>query len=145
MTAPHETGEGARRAIQLAMKEAGLTPADVSYVNAHGTSTDLNDRLETLAVKAALGDAAKKVPMSSTKSMIGHLLGASAAVELVVSTLSVARNVVHPTANLENPDPACDLDYIPGAARELPVHNVLSNSFGFGGHNVCLAIGKPRG
>jgi 3-oxoacyl-[acyl-carrier-protein] synthase II len=145
MTAPHETGEGARRAIQLAMKEAGLTPADVSYVNAHGTSTDLNDRLETLAVKAALGDAAKKVPMSSTKSMIGHLLGASAAVELVVSTLSVARNVVHPTANLEHPDPACDLDCIPGAAREIPVRNVLSNSFGFGGHNVCLAIGKLRG
>jgi 3-oxoacyl-[acyl-carrier-protein] synthase II len=144
MTAPHETGEGAHRAILLSLKEANLKPHDVSYVNAHGTSTDLNDRLETMAVKQALGEAARKTPISSTKSMIGHLLGASAAVELVVSTLSVARNIIHPTANLENPDPECDLDYVPGAAREIPVRNVLSNSFGFGGHNVCLAIGKLR-
>lgn len=144
MTAPHESGEGARRAIQAAMREAGLSPAEVSYVNAHGTSTELNDRLETLALKQALGDRARRIPISSTKSMIGHLLGASAAVELVVTSLSVARNVIHPTANLDHPDPECDLDYCAGAARELEVRNALSNSFGFGGHNVCLAIGKVR-
>jgi len=144
ITAPHEDGEGARRAVLAALEEAGSTAADVSYINAHGTSTPLNDKLETLAIKRALGDAAKRIPISSTKSMIGHLLGASAAVELVVTTLSVSRNVVHPTANLETPDPECDLDYCPGAARELPVKLALSNSFGFGGHNVCLAIGKVR-
>jgi 3-oxoacyl-[acyl-carrier-protein] synthase II len=144
MTAPHEEGEGARRAILVALAEAQANPGDVSYINAHGTSTDLNDRLETLAIKRALGDAASKIPISSTKSMIGHLLGSSAAVELVVTALSVARNVIHPTANLENPDPNCDLDYCPGAARELPVRLALSNSFGFGGHNVCLAIGRVR-
>ncbi|MBL8692717.1 MAG: beta-ketoacyl-ACP synthase II [Planctomycetes bacterium] len=144
ITAPHEDGEGARRAVLAALEEASATAADVSYINAHGTSTPLNDKLETLAIKRALGDAAKRIPISSTKSMIGHLLGASAAVELVVTTLSVARNVVHPTANLETPDPECDLDYCPGSARELPVKLALSNSFGFGGHNVCLAIGKVR-
>jgi 3-oxoacyl-[acyl-carrier-protein] synthase II len=144
ITAPHENGEGARRAVLQALQEAGAAPAQVSYINAHGTSTDLNDKLETVALKRALGDSAKKIPISSTKSMIGHLLGASAAVELVVTTVSVARNIVHPTANLENPDPECDLDYIPGKAREIPVQLALSNSFGFGGHNVCLAIGKVR-
>lgn len=145
ITAPHENGEGARKAILLAIAEAGIKPEDISYINAHGTSTPLNDKLETLAIKRALGETlAKKIPISSTKSMIGHLLGASAAVELVVSALSVNRNVVHPTANLENPDPECDLDYCPGAAREFPVRYVISNSFGFGGHNVCIAIGKVR-
>lgn len=144
ITAPHEAGEGARRALLAALKEAGRSPQDVSYINAHGTSTDLNDKLETIAIKKALGEAARKIPISSTKSMIGHLLGASAALELVVTALSVQRNVVHPTANLENPDPECDLDYIPKGAREIRVDFALSNSFGFGGHNVCLAIGKPH-
>lgn len=145
ITAPHENGEGARKAILLALKEAKIAPEEISYINAHGTSTPLNDKLETLAIKRALGETvAKKMNISSTKSMIGHLLGASAAVELVVSAMSVYRNVIHPTANLENPDPECDLDYCPGAARELEVRNVISNSFGFGGHNVCIAIGKVR-
>ncbi len=144
ITAPHEQGDGARRAILAALEEAGSKPEDVSYVNAHGTSTPLNDRLETLALKRALGDAAKKVAISSTKSMIGHLLGASAAVELVVTALTVSRNVIHPTANLETPDAECDLDYCPGSAREMEVRLALSNSFGFGGHNVCLAIGRVR-
>ncbi|MBI3817762.1 MAG: beta-ketoacyl-ACP synthase II [Planctomycetes bacterium] len=143
ITAPHENGEGARKAILAAIQEANIRADQISYINAHGTSTPLNDKLETIAIKRALGeDLARRIPISSTKSMIGHLLGASAAVELVVSALSVKKNVIHPTANLENPDPLCDLDYCPGAAREIPVHYVISNSFGFGGHNVCLAIGK---
>lgn len=145
ITAPHENGEGARKAILQALQEAKLTPGDISYINAHGTSTPLNDKLETIAIKRSLGEsAARRIPISSTKSMIGHLLGASAAVEFVVCALSISRNVIHPTANLENPDPECDLDYTPKSARELPVVNVISNSFGFGGHNVCLAVGKLR-
>ncbi|HKE01365.1 MAG TPA: beta-ketoacyl-ACP synthase II [Planctomycetota bacterium] len=144
ITAPDENGDGARRAMLAALQEANARPESVDYVNAHGTSTPLNDRLETVAIKRALGEHAKKIPVSSTKSMIGHLLGASAAVELVVTALSTQRNVVHPTANLVEPDPECDLDYVPGAAREVPVRLAISNSFGFGGHNVCLAIGKLR-
>ncbi|MFN0205393.1 MAG: beta-ketoacyl-ACP synthase II [Planctomycetota bacterium] len=145
ITAPHENGEGARRAILQALKEAGANASDISYINAHGTSTGLNDKLESLAIKRALGeDIAKKIPISSTKSMIGHLLGASAALELIVSCLSIQRNVVHGTANLENPDPECDLDYCPNGAREFPVKLILSNSFGFGGHNVSIAAGKLR-
>jgi 3-oxoacyl-[acyl-carrier-protein] synthase II len=143
ITAPHENGEGARRAIQLALNEARRNPEDISYINAHGTSTPLNDRLETLAIKRALGsDVARRIPISSTKSMIGHLLGASAALELIVTTLSVQRNVVHGTANLETPDPECDLDYCPKGPREFPVQFAISNSLGFGGHNVCIGIGK---
>jgi 3-oxoacyl-[acyl-carrier-protein] synthase II len=122
-----------------------MRPEEVSYINAHGTSTPINDPNETAAIKAVLGDAARKVMVSSTKSMIGHLLGASAAVEAAVCALSIARGVVHPTRNLENPDPACDLDYVPKVAREAKLDGVLSNSLGFGGHNATLAFRRFTG
>jgi 3-oxoacyl-[acyl-carrier-protein] synthase II len=143
ITAPKEDGTGPARAFTEAMRHAGIDPSEVDYINAHGTSTKYNDAIETRAIKLAFGDHAKKIAISSTKSMIGHLLGASAAVELVATALSVHRGVVHPTRNLTTPDPECDLDYVPGAARELEVRNALSNSLGFGGHNVSICIGKP--
>ncbi|MBI5431967.1 MAG: beta-ketoacyl-ACP synthase II [Planctomycetes bacterium] len=143
ITAPQEDGKGPARAIREALRHAKVDPTQVDYVNAHGTSTEYNDAIETKAVKMALGDHAHKISMSSTKSMIGHLLGASAAIELVVTALSVHRNVVHPTRNWTTRDPACDLDYVPGSARELVVRNAISNSLGFGGHNVCICVGKP--
>ena len=143
ITAPHEEGDGAARAMAEALQDAGLQPSDVQYVNAHGTSTDLNDRLETMAIKRVFGDHARKLAISSTKSMIGHLLGASAAVEFAVTALSIHKNVVHPTRNLTTADPSCDLDYVPGAARDVNVRYALSNSLGFGGHNVSLLLGKP--
>jgi 3-oxoacyl-[acyl-carrier-protein] synthase II len=142
ITAPAEDGDGATRAMKLAVKESGIDLSALDYVNAHGTSTPLNDKIETLAIKRAFGDRAAKLMVSSTKSMIGHLLGASAAVELVVTALSIARGVVHQTLNLENPDPDCDLDYVPGAPREANVRNAISNSLGFGGHNTSLLVGK---
>lgn len=142
ITAPMEDGSGSARALSLAIKEAGLAPDEVDYINAHGTSTKYNDAMETKAIKTVFGDHASKLAISSTKSMIGHLLGASSAVELVASALSVHHGVVHPTRNLENPDPVCDLDYVPGSAREMTVRNALSNSLGFGGHNVSLCIGQ---
>ena len=142
ITAPAEDGSGSARAIELALRSAGIAPDEVDYVNAHGTSTAYNDAMETRAVKRVFGDHAGKLAISSTKSMIGHLLGASSAVELVASALSVHHGVVHPTRNLENPDPVCDLDYVPGSAREQRVRNAISNSLGFGGHNVCLCVGE---
>ncbi|QDU67533.1 beta-ketoacyl-ACP synthase II [Engelhardtia mirabilis] len=142
ITAPKEDGSGPARAIRLAMKSGGVDPETVDYVNAHGTSTALNDAMETNAIKAAFGDRARKLAISSTKSMIGHLLGASSAVELVATTLSIHHGVVHPTRNYTTPDPVCDLDYVPGSARELKVRNALSNSLGFGGHNVSICIGQ---
>jgi 3-oxoacyl-[acyl-carrier-protein] synthase II len=145
ITAPSEEAEGAQRSMKLAMADAGLAPRDVSYINAHGTSTPINDPNETAAIKAVLGEHARKITVSSTKSMIGHLLGASAAVEAAVCALSIARNVVHPTRNLENPDPKCDLDYVPGAAREGRLEGVLSNSLGFGGHNATIAFRRFPG
>jgi 3-oxoacyl-[acyl-carrier-protein] synthase II len=145
ITAPAENAEGAQRSMRLAMAEAGFQPEDVTYINAHGTSTPINDPNETAAIKAVLGPAARKVMISSTKSMIGHLLGASAAVEAAVCALSIARSVIHPTRNLENPDPACDLDYVPNGAREVKVDGVLSNSLGFGGHNATLAFRRYTG
>jgi 3-oxoacyl-[acyl-carrier-protein] synthase II len=131
--------------MRLAMADATLAVKDVTYINAHGTSTPINDPNETAAIKAVLGDHARKITVSSTKSMIGHLLGASAAVEAAVCALSIARNVVHPTRNLENPDPKCDLDYVPGAAREGRLEGVLSNSLGFGGHNATIAFRRFPG
>ena len=139
---PAPAGEGARRSMSMALADGRVRAEDVQYVNAHGTSTPINDPLETAAIKASLGDQARKVAVSSTKSMIGHLLGASGAVEAVVSTLSIVDGVVHQTANLENPDPECDLDYVPGASRRMEVRNVLSNSLGFGGHNATLLLGR---
>jgi 3-oxoacyl-[acyl-carrier-protein] synthase II len=145
MTSLAPGGDGPARAIRLALKDGGLTPEQVSYINAHGTSTGLNDPTETAAIKKALGeDVAKRIVVSSTKSMTGHLLGGSGGIEAVASVLAIANDQVPPTINLENPDPECDLDYVPNTSRKLPVEVVLSNSFGFGGHNVTLAFKKYR-
>lgn len=145
ITAPAPDAEGAARAMRLALKDAGLASEDVAYINAHGTSTDLNDRLETEAIKKVFGPRAYALAISSTKSMTGHLLGAAGAVELIATVLAVEEGVVPPTINYEHPDPACDLDYVPNAARRLDIEAALSNSLGFGGHNVTLAVKKYRG
>jgi len=145
ITAPEESGRGPARALRQALAHAKIDPTTVDYINAHGTSTPYNDAIETRAIKLVFGEHARKLAVSSTKSMVGHLLGASAAVELVVSALSVHHGVVHPTRNYTTPDPECDLDYVPGAARSLKVRNVLSNSLGFGGHNVSICIGQLDG
>lgn len=142
MTSPVPGGEGAARAISLALKDAHITPEQVSYINAHGTSTPANDSTETAAIKKALGQHAYQVAISSTKSMTGHLLGGSGGIEAVATVMAVANDRVPPTINLENPDPACDLDYIPNTSREQTVTVALSNSFGFGGHNVTLVFKK---
>ncbi len=142
ITSPVPGGEGAARAIQLALKDGGLTPGQVSYINAHGTSTPMNDSTETAAMKKALGEYAYKIAVSSTKSMTGHLLGGSGGIEGVAAVMSIAHNKVPPTINLENPDPDCDLDYVANKSRDLQVDVALSNSFGFGGHNVTLAFRK---
>jgi len=142
ITAPEENGKGASMAMNLAFKDAGVSPDVVDYVNAHGTSTPLGDLAETKAIKATYGAHAKKLAISSTKSAIGHLLGASGGVEAVVTCLSLHHNVIHPTINLETPDPDCDLDYVPGKARDLNVRYAMSNSFGFGGHNASLLLKK---
>jgi 3-oxoacyl-[acyl-carrier-protein] synthase II len=138
--APDETGEAPARAVTLALADAGVEPKDIDYVNAHGTSTQLNDAGETKALKIALGEHAYKVAISSTKSMIGHLLGAAGAVEAIATLLTINRGVVHPTINYENPDPACDLDYVPNQARRKDVRIAISNGFGFGGHNAVVVL-----
>lgn len=142
ITAPLEDGSGAAAAMRFAMKDAGINPEQLDYVNAHGTSTPLGDIGETRAIKAALGQHAYKVPVSSTKSHLGHLLGASGGVEAVIATLAVHRNTIPPTINLDNPDPECDLDYVPHKARDAKVDFAMSNSFGFGGHNATLLFRK---
>jgi 3-oxoacyl-[acyl-carrier-protein] synthase II len=142
ITAPDPDGTGGAYAMNAALKDAGIKPEQMSYINAHGTSTPLNDKIETAAIKRTFGDFAKKIPVSSTKSMIGHLLGAAAAVEMVATVLSIRDNVVHPTANYETPDPECDLDYVPGAKRSVEVKYAMSNSLGFGGHNSAMIVGK---
>jgi len=144
MTSPVPGGNGAARAISLALKDADLTPEQVNYINAHGTSTPANDSTETMAIKKALGQTAYQVTISSTKSMTGHLLGGSGGIEAVATVLAIARDLVPPTINLENPDAECDLDYVPHHSREQSVEVALSNSFGFGGHNVTLAFKKYR-
>jgi len=141
ITAPHPEGKGAIRAMQNALRDARIAPEEVQYVNAHGTSTDLGDVAETRAIKQVFGEHARRLAVSSTKSMIGHLLGASGGVELIVCALSIYRGALHPTINLNSPDPQCDLDYVPNTAREVKVKFAISNSFGFGGHNSCLAVG----
>jgi 3-oxoacyl-[acyl-carrier-protein] synthase II len=138
MTAPQESGEGAARCMENALRNAGLNPDDVDYINAHGTSTPLGDLAETVAVKRCFGDHAKKLAVSSTKSMTGHLLGAAGGVEALFSVLALRDQVAPPTANLFSQDPACDLDYVPNTARSMPLRAVLSNSFGFGGTNGTL-------
>ncbi len=141
ITQPHPCGAGAMTAMRLALKHARVNPEEVAYVNAHGTSTELGDAAETRAIKEAFGEAARRLAVSSTKSMIGHTLGASGGVELIATVLSVKHGVVHPTINYRTPDPACDLDYVPNQAREMRVRRAISNSFGFGGHNACLVVG----
>jgi 3-oxoacyl-[acyl-carrier-protein] synthase II len=142
ITSPVPGGAGATRAMGLALKDAGITPEQVSYINAHGTSTAANDKTETAAIKNALGEQAYKAAVSSTKSMTGHLLGGSGGIEAVATVMAIAHDKVPPTINLENPDPECDLDYVPHHSRDWPVNVALSNSFGFGGHNVTLAFSK---
>ena len=143
ITAPHPDGEGAARAMVMALKDARINPDEVQYVNAHGTSTPLGDEAETRAIKTVFGAHARKLAISSTKSMLGHLLGASGGVELIATALSIRHSVIHPTINYETPDPGCDLDYVPNTARETRIRRAISNSFGFGGHNCCLVVGAP--
>jgi 3-oxoacyl-[acyl-carrier-protein] synthase II len=145
MTAPSEDGDGARRVMAMAIRKAGISPDQVDYVNAHGTSTPYNDKLETLAIKNCFGDHAQKLAISSTKSMTGHLLGGAGGLEAGISALAVFHDEVPPTINLDNPDPECDLDYVPHRSRKMPVRYALSNSFGFGGTNAALLFKKYEG
>lgn len=142
ISAPAEDGAGAALCMQLALENAGLTVADIDYINAHGTSTHLNDKGETAAIKTVFGRRAYQIPISSTKSMTGHLLGASGALEALICTKIVNEGIIPPTINYETPDPECDLDYVPNQAREAQVKHALSNSFGFGGHNATLIISR---
>ena len=142
ITSPPPNGEGAARCMKIALKDAGIAPVEVDYINPHGTSTKAGDELETKAIKAVFGEHAYKMPVGSTKSMTGHLLGAAGGVEAVISVLSIRDGVVPPTINLDNPDPECDLDYVPHHARKATVNHALSNSFGFGGTNACLLFRK---
>jgi 3-oxoacyl-[acyl-carrier-protein] synthase II len=145
ITAPDEDGAGAALSMVAALRDAGLQPRAIDYVNAHGTSTPLNDRAEALAIHRVFGDYARQVPVSSTKSMIGHLMGAAGAVEAIVCVKSLQSGVVHPTINYETPDPECDLDTVPNTARQIYPRTALSNSFGFGGHNATLIFGLLEG
>jgi len=142
ITAPHPDGLGAKQAMRMALQHAGLQPTQIDHINTHGTATGLGDIAETRAIKAVFGDHAYKIPCNSTKSMIGHLLGAAGATELVTVFKAMENGIVHPTINLDDPDPECDLDYVPNRARECRINYALSNSFGFGGHNVSLAVGR---
>lgn len=140
LTSPDPEGDGAKRSMLMAVKDAGLEPEDVDYINAHGTSTDYNDKFETIAIKGAFGEHAKRLAISSTKSMTGHLLGAAGGIETIATALAIKEGIVPPTINLENPDPDCDLDYVPNEARKMRVRVALSNSLGFGGHNATIAL-----
>ena len=142
ITSPSPGGEGAQRCMKLALKDAKLAPSDIGYINAHGTSTKINDATETFAIKQVFGDAARKLMVSSTKSMTGHMLGAAGGVETGICALVLSRGVVPPTINYTTPDPECDLDYVPNTAREVRVQNALTNSFGFGGTNACLILSR---
>ena len=145
MTAPDPEGAGAAGAMKAALEDAGLQPKDISYINAHGTSTQLNDKIETKAIKQVFGEYAKKVPVSSTKSMTGHLLGAAGAIEFLACCMAMKDEIIPPTINYKNPDPECDLDYVPNQARKAKPSICLSNSLGFGGHNVSLIVKKFEG
>jgi len=143
ITLPRPGGAGAARSMIAAMADAGLSPSEIGYINAHGTSTPANDKTETTAIKSAFGDVAYDVPISSTKSMTGHLLGAAGAIESLACLLAIRDGVLPPTINYETPDDDCDLDYVPNVAREVPIRTAMTNSFGFGGHNVSLVFGAP--
>jgi 3-oxoacyl-[acyl-carrier-protein] synthase II len=145
ITAPDEEGVGAARSMEAAIEDAGIAPEEIDYINAHGTSTPLNDRTETLAIRQVFGRHAYELPISSTKSMIGHLMGAAGTVEAIVCTKTLETGVIHPTINYETPDPDCDLDYVPDEARETHPRTALSNSFGFGGHNATLILRRWEG
>jgi len=145
ITAPDPSGDGCVRAMVAALQDAGMKPEDIDYINAHGTSTWLNDKIETLALKQTFGDHARKVPISSTKSMTGHLLGAAGGVEFIVCSQAIQHGVVPPTINLEHKDPECDLDYVPNAARHVKVRTAISNALGFGGHNATLIVKEFKG
>jgi 3-oxoacyl-[acyl-carrier-protein] synthase II len=142
LSAPDPAGLGAQGCMRMAIKNAGLKPEQIDYINAHGTSTDLNDKIETAAIKKVFGQAAQTVAVSSTKSMTGHMLGATGAVEFIASVMAIREGTIPPTINYEDPDPDCDLNYTPNAAVKRNVRYAISNSFGFGGHNACLALGK---
>jgi 3-oxoacyl-[acyl-carrier-protein] synthase II len=145
ITQPAQDGEGGAKAMLMALRKAGLTPKDIDYINAHGTSTSMNDKCETMAIKAVFGEDAYRVPVSSTKSMMGHMIGAAGAIEAVVCILAIQHGVIPPTTNLENADPECDLDYVPNVARQQRVRAAMSNSFGFGGHNSVLILREYAG
>lgn len=145
VTAPDPEGAGAAASMKFALEDAQLKPGDISYINAHGTSTQLNDKIETKAIKSVFGEMARKIPVSSTKSVTGHLLGAAGAIELAACSLAIRDEIIPPTINYQNPDPECDLDYVPNQARKAKIRVALSNSLGFGGHNVTLIIRKFEG
>lgn len=145
ITAPAPGGVGAVKAMELAVRDAALQPDDVDYINAHGTSTELNDKFESAAIHTVFGERTRQIPVSSTKSMIGHLLGAAAGAELIATILTIQDGIIHPTINYQVPDPECDLDVVPNESRQRPVNVAISNSFGFGGHNVCLVVKKFEG
>ncbi|MDD5021176.1 MAG: beta-ketoacyl-ACP synthase II [Endomicrobiaceae bacterium] len=145
MTAPDPEGKSVIQALELAIKDAGISKDEIDYINAHGTSTELNDKTETLAIKTVFGERAYKIPVSSTKSMTGHLLGAAAGIEAIATILCMENGFIHPTINYETPDPNCDLDYVPNVARNQQIHCALSNSLGFGGHNATIVIKKYVG
>ena len=145
ITAPSPDGDGAARCMRMALRDAGLKPEDVDYINAHGTSTPLNDATETQAIKNVFGDYAKKIPISATKSMTGHLLGAAGSTEAILSILALREGILPPTINYEEPDPACDLDYVPNLVRHQPIHVAMSNAFGFGGTNAVLIFRRFEG
>jgi 3-oxoacyl-[acyl-carrier-protein] synthase II len=144
ITAPDPDGRGASAAMQAALNDAGVSPAQVDYVNAHGTSTPLGDKAETQAIKNVFGDVAYQLAVSSTKGALGHSLGASGGIEAVILAKTIETSVIAPTINLRNPDPNCDLDYVPNQSREKRVAVAMSNSFGFGGHNACVVFGQVR-
>ena len=143
ITQPGPEGEGGARAMNIALGKAHILPEEIDYINAHGTSTPLNDKFETMAMKSVFGKYAYDIPISSTKSMTGHLLGASGALEAAITVMALKNQTVPPTINLKNQDPDCDLDYTPGSNRKLPLTKAMSNSFGFGGHNASLIFQNP--
>ena len=144
IAAPDPEGAGATRAMRWALEDAGVSPTEIGYINAHGPGTVVGDPTETKAIKAVFGERARQIPISSTKSMIGHLLGAAGGAELVATILTMQHGVIAPTVNYETPDPECDLDYVPNEAREAGVSCAMSNSFGFGGHNASLVVKSPN-